>query len=201
MTGPDPEMTSCRVSPDTNRGGAAPSPSSCTSSRTPLARGLPSRRIPPATASTTLPLALSTLVAYVDRDLRASVFPVNVREAGHAYQAVFLIKDVKHDRVTIVVEALEQPLLIDQTQEAEFPGPPSDCGTVPPSRKRGKSSRSIARNFTFAPWIIRQAIPADELMLARASVPGPSPSIQMRCHSSTLRRDQSFQAWSRVPIT
>src|SRR2546422_10996762 len=138
MTGPDPEMTSCRVCPDTNRGGAAPSPSSCTSSRTPLARGLPSRRIPPATASTTLPLALSTLVAYVDRDLRASVFPVNVREAGDAYQGVFLIKDVKHHRATIVVEALEQPLLIDQTQEAEFPGPPSDCGTVPPVSLAGQ---------------------------------------------------------------
>src|SRR2546427_13161768 len=108
-------MTSCRVSPDTNRGGAAPSPSSCTSSRTPLARGLPSRRIRPAPASTTLPLALSTLVAYVDRDLRASVFPVNVREAGDAYEGVCLIKDVTHDRVTIGVAALGPPLLIDQT--------------------------------------------------------------------------------------
>src|SRR2546425_12479537 len=117
MTGPDPEMTSCRVSPDTNRGGAAPSPSSCTSSRTPLAGGLPSRRIPPATASTTLPLALSTLVAYADGDLRASGFPVHVREAGDADQGVVL-KDVKHDRVTIVMEALEPPLPIDQTQKA-----------------------------------------------------------------------------------
>src|SRR5437879_5009121 len=132
MTGADPEMTACRVSPDTDRGGAAPSPARWTSSLTPLARWLPSRRVPPATASTTLPLALSTLVAYADRDLRASVFPVNAGEAGDACQGVFLIKDVKHDRVTIVVEALGQPLLIDQTQEAEFPGPPSDCATVPP---------------------------------------------------------------------
>src|SRR3989442_14285757 len=99
MTGPDPEMTSCRVSPDTNRGGAAPSPSSCTSSRTPLARGLPSRRAPPATASATLPLALRTLVAYADRDPRASVLPVNLGEAAAACHGGFLIKDVHHERV------------------------------------------------------------------------------------------------------
>src|SRR5207245_10770506 len=105
MTGPDPEMTSCRVSPDTNRGGAAPSPSSCTSSRTPLARGLPSRRRPPPTAPTTLPLALSTLVAYADRDLRAPACPVHAGEAGDAAERGLRIKDARHDRVTTLVEA------------------------------------------------------------------------------------------------